>query len=382
MTSIHTSVLLRRWLTSAAILASAMLSHPAAQAQSIVPTTPLQNPNGTLAGFATNEPSVYFLIPSRWAPLDGAHTPAARTTSTTLAGSTFYDLRLVLTPDYAATAPTVVALQNQDPHAVFFPLPMTIDHVTLFLPAALGSIQAELVPDEQGLSTAIALYYRLRFNAEQMGVLRVLAHSGLTMQGAVQYTYPSPPGVTQTAAPITIILDDADLAPSNAPPPDPIAWLADLLSTTTLSAPGVLDGPYALGAGINVQISNSQIDGAFVPGAWALQVGTDNTIRMVPTQTPDLTGTITFDLAQLGARIRVDYQATFAAALDLSFMQLTITQLDLTSVSVNGSPSAFFTPLLKKLIQTPQVQAKLSEAVTEELQRRILAEALFTLGVL
>jgi len=380
MRPICTSPLLRRLLTCAVVVASVLLAHPAAQAQAVVPTNPLHNPDGSLAGFATSEPSVYFLIPSRWAPLSAARTPAVRLTSTTQAGSTLYDLRLVLSPDYSATAPTVVALQNQDAHAVFFPLPMTIDHVVLFLPAALGSIQAELVPDDQGLSTPVALYYRLRFNAEQLGVLRVLAHSGLTMQGAVQYSYPSPTGVAQTAAPITIVLADADLAISTNPAPDPTAWLADLLSATTMSVPGALDGAYSLGAGITVQIANSRVDGGFVPGTWALHVGADNTIRIAPTQTPDLTGTIVFDVVQLGARIRVDYQAAFAATLDLSFMQLSITQLDVTGVTVNGAPSAFYTALLKKLMQTAVVQARVSQALSDQLQRRILSETLFTLG--
>ena len=88
----------------------------------------------------------------------------------------------------------------------------------------------------------------------------------------------------------------------------------------------------------------------------------------------------TFDLAQLGAHIRVDYQATMAASLDLSFMKLAMSQLDITRVTVNGSPSAFYTTLLKKLMTNPTVRARVSAALTEELQRRILAETLFGLG--
>lgn len=300
----------------------------------------------------------------------------------TSAGSdpALYDLRLVLSPDYTRDTPTVVAIRGQDSHAMFFPLPMSIEHVSLFLPAALGSIEAELAPDELGLSTPVALYYRLRFNAEQLEVLRVLARGGLALQGTIVYDYAAPDGPAETATPLTIILEDADLAVSTDGPPDPTAWLADLLSTMTMSVTGVLDGAYPLGGGITVQIQHSRVDAALRPHAWALHASTNNTIQVQPTQPEDLAGTIAFDIAQLGASIRVDYRAAFATTLDLSFMRLSISLFDITSVTVNGSPSAFWTALLKKLMKDPLVRARVSQALSDELQRRILAETLFTLG--
>jgi hypothetical protein len=378
MTITHASHLRRALLTGVFALAS--LASTRAHAQGVVPTTPLHNPDGSLAGFATSEPSLYFLAPSRWAPVATTGTPPVRLTSVTVGGQTLYDLRLVLSPDYARDAPTVVAIRGQDPHALFFPLPMSIEHVALFLPEALGSIQAELVPDELGLSTPVALYYRLRFNAEQLGVLRVLAHGGLTLQGTIVYEYAAPDGIAETATPLTIILNDADLTVSTGGPPDPTAWLADLLSTTRMSVPGALDGAYSLGGGITVQLSHSRVDARLLANAWALHAGTDNTIQVQPTLPEDLAGTVAFDLAQLGASIRVDYRAAFAATLDLSFMRLSISRFDVTSVTVNGSPSVFWTALLKKLMKDPIVQARVSQTLSDELQHRILSETLFTLG--
>jgi hypothetical protein len=179
--------LLRAFLTSVIVLASLALARPA-HAQEITPTSSLRNPDNTLAGFATTEPSLYFLVPSSWSPITTSVTPPVRLTSSVVAGQTLYDLRLVLSPDYGRDTPTVVALRGQDPHALFFPLLMTISQVTLFLPEALGSVQAELVPDETGLSSPVALYYRLRFTADQVNVLRTLSHSGLALTGAVAYS--------------------------------------------------------------------------------------------------------------------------------------------------------------------------------------------------
>jgi hypothetical protein len=382
MQTIHTPSLVRRLLAGAFLLAGLVLAQPPARAQAVVPTSALYNPDGSLAGFATSEPSLYFLAPSKWSPLAGGYGPPVRVTAagTSATGEALYDLRLVLSPDYARAAPTVVAIRGQDAHALFFPLPMAIEHVTLFLPAALGSVQAELVPDEQGMTTPVALYYRLRFTAEQLDVLRVLAQGGLTLQGTIAYSYAAPEGTGETATPLTIILAPAQLAVSSEPAPDPTAWLADLLATTMMSIPGALDGAYPLGGGISVQISHSRVEGWLLPGSWVLQAGGDNTIRLAPTRPEDLAGRVVFDVAQLGATIRVDYQATFAASLDLSFMRLSIAQLDITKVTVNGSPSSFYTALLKKLMKDPAVRARISQALSDELQRRILAETLFTLG--
>jgi hypothetical protein len=375
-TSMHPTSM-RRLLAGAILLAGLVLATSPARAQAVSPTRELVNPDGSLAGFATSEPSLYLLAPSQWAPLVGGHTPGVRLTS---AGPSLYDLRLVLAPDYTRTAPTVVSLRQTDAKAIFFPLPMAIQHVTLFLPAALGSVQAELVPDEDGMSTPVALYYRLRFDAAQLAVLRQLSHGALTMQGSIEYGYQAPGGPAETAAPLTIILDDADLAISTDPAPDTTAWLADLLATTMMDLRGALDGPYALGAGITVQISNSRVTGWMVANTWALSTANDGIVRLTPTRSEDLAGTVTFDLAQLGAHIRVDYQATMAAALDLNLMKLAMSQLDITRVTVNGSPSAFYTTLLKKLMTNPTVRARVGAALTEELQRRILAETLFGLG--
>ena len=374
--TILASLLPRRLLACVILLASFALAHPA-HAQGVVPTNALHNPDGSLAGFATSEASLYFLVPSRWSPLAHAGTPAVRLTS---AGQSAFDLRLILSPDYARNTPTVVSLRGQDPLAVFFPLPMSIKHVTLFLPDALGSIQAELVPDEQGFASPVALYYRLRFNAEQLGVLRTLAHGGLTLQGTIQYAYSAPGGAAETATPLTLILSDADLAVSTAPPPDPTAWLSDLLSSTLFSGTGVLDGPHTLSSGLTFQITNSQLDTWLLPGTWVLDVGNDNTLRVRHTQPEDFAGTMSFDIPQIAAHIRLDFRAALALSLDLSFMQMAISQFDITTVTVAGAPSPFYTALLKQLLRDPAVLAQIAQRLSDRLQRRILSETMPTLG--
>jgi hypothetical protein len=377
------TALARRLVASTALLVC-MLATAArpARADDVVPTTPLTVADGSTVGFATNEPSLYFLMVSQWALMDGGHTPPARLTDAPPApdGSPRYDLRLVLTPDYRRAAPAVVALRGQDPRALFFPLPSSIQRVTLFIPGALGGIEAELVPDEDGLATPVALYYRLRFDALQLAVLRQLAQSGLALQGSVEYLYAAPDGIQDTAAPLTVLLDRAELEVSTAPPPDPTAWLADLLATTRLSIRGPLDGPYSLGSGISVQLVNSRVEGALLPGTWALAANGTGTISLVPTARPDLAGRIAFDVPALGAQIRVDYRAAMAASLDLNFMQLDLTSFEVTQVTVNGAPSPFYTALLRNLMATPAVRTRVSQALSDELQRRILSQTLFGLG--
>lgn len=368
-----TSALARRLPASVHLLANVNLA----------PIRALYNPDGSLAGFATNEASLYFLAPSTWAPLARGRTPSVQLTlaGASPTGQALYDLRLVLSPDYARAAPTVAALRGKDPQALFFPLPMNVEDVRLFLPQDLGDVQAELAPDEQGMSTPVAIYYRLRFNAEQLEVLRTLARGNLTLSGAVEYSYPAVGGdLGETVAPITILLAASDLLPSSAPPPDPTAWLADLLSSTELRVPGALDGRYPLGGGLSVLVTNSRIEGHLSLQAWALKTGDANVIYLQPTQPEDFAGTVDFEVPQLGATLHADYSAAFSASLDLSSMGLTVTQFDVTRMAVNGSPSPFYTAWLGKLMKGPDVRARLSRMLSDELQRRILDETLSSLG--
>lgn len=375
---------------SLAICLLAVSARPA-WANDILPTSPLTDGFGKTVGFATTEPSLYFLQPSGWSLLEGARTPPVRLTQVQdgcnlpchPGGNPSYDLRLVLTPDYGHAAPAVVSVLGQDPEALFFPLPSTIQRVTLFLPPVLGGIQAQLVPDEEGLATPVAIYYRLRVDSVQLGILRQLAQGGggLVLQGTVQYDYLAPGGfIQQTAAPLTVWLEQSELAVSTAPPPDPTAWLGDLLATTTMSVPGAIDGPYSLGGGIAVQITNSLVEGHFLPGTWALSHDGVSTIQLVPTVAPDFTGSISFDVPSLGFHIRADYRATVSVALDLLFMQVTLPQFNLTNVTINGSSSPFYTLLLRNLMSSASVRDKVAASVTEELQRRILSQTLFGLG--
>lgn len=368
-----TSVLPRRLPASELLLANVNLA----------PVRALYNPDGSLAGFATNEASLYFLAPSTWAPLARGRTPPVQLTlaGASPTGQALHDLRLVLSPDYARAAPTVAALRGQDPRALFFPLPMNVEHVRLFLPQDLGDVQAELAPDEQGMSTPVAVYYRLRFNSEQLEVLRELARGNLTLSGAIEYSYPAVGGdLGETVAPITILLAASDLVPSTAPPPDPTAWLVELLPTTRLRVPGALDGRYPLGGGLSVLLTNSRIEGHLSVQACALQIGDANVIHLQPTQPENLAGTVDLEMPQLGATLHADYWAAFSASLDLSSMFLTVTQFDVRRLAVNGSPSPFYAAWLGRLMKDPDVRARLSRTLSDELQRSILDEALSSLG--
>jgi hypothetical protein len=381
MTTIHASSRLHRGLPWVPSLAGPAAAQPAAAAPQVVPTSPLHNPDGSRAGFASSEPSLYFLVPSRWSLLPGrCPTPLRLTSLTAPGGEIVHDLRLVLSPDYSPAAPTVAAIRSQDAQAMFFPLPMDIQQVTLFLPEALGSVQAERVPDALGPSTPVTLYYRLRFSDEQLAVLRLLAQGGLTLTGTAEYSYLSPDGVGDTAAPLTIILDQDALAVATESPPDPKAWLSGLLSISKLSLSGALDGPYALGGGITVQITESRVEGMLLPDSWALNTGSDGSLELQRTRPENLAGTVVLTIPQLGPAIQVEYGAAVAASLDLSLMRLSTAQLDITRASVSGVPSAFHTALLDKLMNQPAMQGRVAQALSEELQRRILSETLFNLG--
>jgi hypothetical protein len=229
------------------------------------------------------------------------------------------------------------------------------------------------------MSTPVALYYRLRFSAAQLTALKTLAHSGLALTGTITYQYAAPQGTGESATPLTVQLAAADLELSTDPAPSPTAWLADLLATTHLNAAGVFDGPYSLGGGWNVTLKNTRTEGWLLGGTWSLSSGEDGVIRLNALRTPDMTGRITFDVPNLALHVKVDYQAKMLASLDLQQMRVDISELSITTATISGTTNPFYTSLLRQLLADPAVLARVSQSLTDELQRRILSHTLIGL---
>jgi hypothetical protein len=179
------------------------------------PTTRLYEADGTLGGFASNEPGLYFLVAPNWT-LAGSDAGAPVVSLAPVPGddgsaAAAFDLRLLLTPSYRARATLMRQIRERDAAALFVPLPITITHAALFLPPELGIVEAELVP--AAASTPLVLYYRVRFTAEALGALRTLAQGGVALQGAIAYDYAAIDGPSSSTAPILVQLTSADLTP-------------------------------------------------------------------------------------------------------------------------------------------------------------------------
>lgn len=336
----------------------------------ITPTERLYNPDGTLAGFRSNEPGLYFLIPSDWRIADLPNAVALVDV-----GQGQHDLRLTLSPSYTNDVPLVNVLRAAEPGALFFPLPAQLEEVSLFLPPALGTAMARLAPEPGG--TPIAVYYRLRLDDTGLAALRQLARGGLALQGAITYDFPVSGVAQRTTAPLTVQLPPGALDTiSSAPAPSPTAWLDDLLRSTELDAPGALDGIYPLGSGISVTLEHTRVRGSLRPGSYRL-AQTGGSIALTPTAQEDLAGTVDVHVRELGLDLRVAYDAGLASTLDLLTMRLRVDALAIHHAAIDGHASPFYAALLDNLAKDPQLQSKLSSELTRELQVRILSKTLF-----
>ncbi|WP_394831412.1 hypothetical protein LVJ94_33360 [Pendulispora rubella] len=369
-----------RFLVSLLFLCSFVFIGSTSQASTIVPKNRLYNADGSFAGFDTNEPGLYFLAPSAWTLQGTGTTPSAWLTDSSPVGQpgTTFDLRMTLQPDYSRNAGLVATIKNSNPNALFFPLPSTIQHVTLWIPTVLGDVEATLTPDDT-MATPVAIYYRLRFTREQLDVLRQLTHGGVTLQGSISYAYVSPEGTGLTAAPLTVQLPERVINEVvNPPAPDPTRWLLDILRRTQMRAPGVLDGPYSLGAGIRVNLRESLMTARLLNDTYRLSI--ENGVATVrPTAPVNCRGSIDVLVVELGYRVVVDYEAALEAKLDFATMQLELPSLVFSKVTVNGTTSPFYRDLFQKLIQREDVKQKIVTALSAELQKRILQETLFGL---
>lgn len=372
------SASLVRYILAATLLALFSSARTSVSAQPQVrPTAPLYSADGATVGYATSERGVFFLNPAQWEV--GRSSTSMPITAQLRPEGDRYQLQLVLRPDYRWAAATVQALRSEDPQAMFFPTPLEVREVSLFLPPELGAIAARLTPDESP-STPAALYYRLELNASQVALFRSLL-GPIAMQGVVAYGFDDPLGRVSTSAPLTVRLPEAIwTATPVGPPPSATRWLADLLDDRALRLRGVIDGRYALGGSISATIAESDLRARFSPGLYRLQ-STARGIRVEPVGAADnLTGALTFRVRELGLTLPVEFQARLLGELDLSQMRFELHRLDLTALRVMGSASSFWRTLLQRRLRQADVVQRIGDQLSQALQARILNETLFGIG--
>lgn len=346
----------------------------------VEPTGRIYNPDGSLAGFSTNEPNVFLLAPSSWQLFDRGSGPSAVLTPVSGSADT-YDLQLALSAEYGHAAPAVAEILSHTPEAFFFPLPLTVKGVSLFLPPELGSLVAELIPGE-GVQSPVAIYYRLRLTSSQVDVFRVLAQSPLALQGAIELSYQGGSEDFETAVPLTIAIGAEVFEPTDERPTSPIEWLDDLLRVTHLRLRGALDGAYALGGGISLTLEDTSVEAEFVDGQYELVSGMPTVVVARPIgEEGNLSGIIELYVRELALSVSIDYEARIEISLNLLTVAVIVEELDIVDAEVNGTESSFYRQLLQQLVTRPDVRDALSQGLTEELQRRILSETLIGIDV-
>lgn len=343
-------------------------------ADGIEATTPIADrATGQTVGYYSSEPSVYFLLPRQWTTRENAE---ERTAFVSPVGDGNVDVRFALAADYSSAAASVLALRSQDPGAMFFPLPRISESLTLFLPAALGSIQARLEPDG-GFQSMPVGYYRIRLSEGQLRTLVELAHGGLTLTGAATMSYRAGSQEIQSTLPVTVRLNPHELSLQSPPAAlSPAAWLTGLLDTYEFQHGGDLDGAYSLGGMMQVTLSQSLLTGSFLPGTYAVnQRG--GLFQCEATRSPNFSGALSFVIEELGVEVRLDFSATLALALDAQSLEVRLTRFDVNAVAVNGQVSSFYRQLINNFLSRGDVHARISATLTRELQRRILSQTLF-----
>lgn len=356
------------------LLFACLFIYRLAFASGIEATTPITDrASGQAVGYYSNEPSVYFLLPRQWTTRENAE---GHTAFVTAVGNGNVDVRFALNADYSSAAASVVALRSQDTAAMFFPLPRIAESLTLFLPAALGSIQARLEPDGGFHSMPIG-YYRIRLSEGQLRTLMELAQSGLTLTGAATMSYRAGSQEIQSTLPVTVQLNPRELSLQSPPAAlSAVAWLTGLLDTYELQHGGDLDGAYSLGGMMQVTLSQSLLTGSFLPGTYAVnQRG--GLFQSETARSPNFSGALSFVIDELGNEVWLDFSATLTLALDVQSLEVRLTRFDVNDVAVNGQVSAFYRQLINNFLSRSDVRARISATLTRDLQRRILSQTLF-----
>jgi hypothetical protein len=350
--------------------------HSAWAESPVMPKAPLLAAGGELVGYESSDPDTYFVVPNAWLLARDSQGPMASLVES-LESPGSYDLRLVLAPSYDLASSTVANLIKMNPNALFFPLPSRMIEANLFLPPALGSITASLVPDKQ-FPSAVAVYYRLHLSGEQVEIIRSLARGNVTFQGTMTYAFATSDGEQNTSAPLTVQLEPGVLVRKTGDDRS-VSCVTDMLALSELYVPRVLDGSYDLGGFIDFTLSRSVVTGSFIPGSQQL-VRARDLVKNVANRSPNFRGKVTFYVEELDLPIEIAYEANLSMTLDLKTVRVDLQKFEISSVVVNGDTSTFYATLMGQLLSNQKVVGTLSRELTAELQRRILSNSLFGLG--
>ncbi|WP_141731736.1 hypothetical protein [Oligoflexus tunisiensis] len=335
----------------------------------VQPTLPIHE-GQRIVGFATEDPNLYYIVPGTWRLYD-RKIFLERNPST---GG--YALSFVLGPDYSQARHRMGEILNNNPHAILLPLPQNISEGFLDVPASVGTVSQQLIPDNIQYFQSL-LYYRLELTPSQLDLLRDLAQSANFLLGRVTYSFPYQGGSYTNVNEIHLDLRESDLVEQAKGPEYPYLWIKTMLENYEMIMHGVMDGSYSLGGLVNIGLSDS---------TWSARVDTEASRFSADTKRiyihsngqPNLESHLEFHINELNSSVALDVKARLGMSLDAQDIALQIESLDITDVRVaDGTVSTFYLRYLNTLVNRSDVRARLAEQLTVELQERILSQKLF-----
>ncbi|WP_437727495.1 hypothetical protein [Sorangium sp. So ce861] len=322
---------------------------------------------GKVIGYESSDPNVVYLRPDRWTlSRNRVFLEPSRDGEGTL--------YFVVEPRYDAGARYAAAATSAGRRMVFLPLPYVLRRSSLFLSSIVGAILTEVSPSPAANQSPL-IYYKLSLRAIGLDALRKLARSGSSLLGTVEVTHAIRGATVVTSAPVDARLSESDLLPRARPSDYGLEWITELLTRNELILDGVLDGPYSLGL-LSVDVTKSSIVGELNMARTRLRREGDYVV--VTADGTNFAHRCRFHVVQTDTDVEFQVDLRLGLRLSLADMTVAVEELKVVrAVGPSGGLSGFIAEFINKVTDLEHVRARISESISDELRRRVIAGSLF-----
>ncbi|WP_437623000.1 hypothetical protein [Sorangium sp. So ce1151] len=318
-------------------------------------------------GYESSDPNVVYLRPDRWTlSRNRVFLEPTRDGEGTL--------YFVVEPRYDAGARYAAAATRTGRRIVFLPLPYVLRRSSLFLSSIVGAILTEVSPSPVSNQSPL-IYYKLSVRAVGLDALRDLARSGSSLLGTVEVTHTIRGATVVTSAPLDVRLSESDLLPRKRPSDHGLEWITELLTRNELILDGVLDGPYSLGLW-SVDVTKSSIVGELNMALTRLRREGESVV--LTANGTNFAHRCRLHIVQTDTDVEFQVDLRLGLRLSLTDMTVAVEELKVVrAVSPSGELSGFVADFINKITDLERVRTRISESISDELRRRVIAGSLF-----
>jgi len=326
--------------------------------------------NSRLVGMTSKDPNLLYLMPMHWSVQRGQHYFEKISDDE-------YTLGIIVKPDFSRQIGLVTALLGSSLPTLVVPLPVSYIDSELYLSDSLGKILVR--PEREPVNDfSRMLYYKIKFSGHDIAVLRSLAEHKLPLLGTVRYRVETVEGVEEYEVGMSIPLYPEMLKEKKRTQSYDMEWLKDLMRDHEMVLHNIVDSSYSLGGFFRVHLDDSVLRVRIKTGCSTFRRKGGSVQCGSKGQEGNLSGSLSFLIREPGFQVKTEFKGELDLSIDLMSLKTQISGLRIREISgPGGELSPVYRRVISDMMDSKEFKNKLSEALSRELENRIMNQNLF-----